>query len=446
MITAQSQFPDKVSAPLPIAASCGLKWLKVALQALQGASVPANETGLTGLINEDDKSSASGLIGMANEISGESTADGWALIRYGEWPNERGLQRFGKEQATQMVGYFKNAWNRIKRAFVGMPVLKGHPDFADQLRKELSREPSEMKRAGLTQLINEIEQRYPDKTIYGTIADMEVREDGLAIKPVLTEAGASLVNEQGLRFFSPHWLAVALPEKSAGKDIQAPIYMMSIGLTARPNIAGTSLVNTAPQVSPMNKTLVLKLLAAMGQPADASASDEQLDAVLTNAIPVAAGFAARPEPTALMNEQSARNAAEAEKSTIAAKLTAAETALVNEQTEHVATRKARNEALVGAAVSAGRITEAQKPIWLGRLERDYATESIALVNEQGAVKVTAKTNAIGARKQSNSASDKFTALVNEAMPKHANNWDSAWAAVKASPEGKALYEMMNSAT
>lgn len=357
------------------------------------------------------------MTGLVNELAVDQ-ADGWALIPYGEWPHDQGLQRFGKAEAEEMVGYFKNPWNRIKRALVGMPIFKGHPD--------------------LPALANQ----YPDKTVYGQIFDMEARDAGLALRLVLSEEGAALVNEKGLTKFSPHWLAKTLGIE-AGRTVFGPVFMKSIGLTDRPNIAVTSLVNSAPggaaenqpQSHPMNK-LIIALLAALGRPLANEATETQISEALTAAVPVATALLQRPEATALANEQTARTTAES-------RLSELTTALANERTALANAIEAHANTLVNHAVVAGRITEADKPIWLGRLKRDFASESTALANCQPVVKTKAKTEQLGNRKPASAAGDEFTALVNEAMPRHANNWTAAWAAVKATAKGKALFEQMN---
>ncbi len=346
------------------------------------------------------------MTGLSNEIDA-ATGDGWARIPYGEWPHAEGLQRFGREEADAMVGYFKSTWNRIKRAVVGMPIFRGHPDLAA------------------------VANEYPDKAVYGTIADLEARDDGLYLRPILSEAGAALVNEKGLKFFSPHWLARKLEPKN-GRPVFAPAFLVSIGLTDRPNISGTSLVNDQTKSASTMPTWLLALLGLANE-----ATEAQVKTKVTDLL-------ARPETTALANETTARNAAESKATELAGKLTAAETALANERTALVNARKAHAETLVAGAVRDGRITEASRAVWLGRLERDFAAESTALANERvgGAVKTAPRTADLGNRKAASPASDRFVALVNERTAK-GESWESAWAAVKASKEGKALFEQMN---
>lgn len=385
------------------------------------------------------------MTGLSNELP-EASGDGWVMIPYGEWPHERGLQRFQREHAEEMVGYFKAVWNRIKRAIVGMPIFRGHPDLAAQLERELARESDPAKRAEIESMVARFKELYPDDAVYGHILDMEARDDGLALRLVLSEDGAALVNEEGLTKFSPHWLSKTLGTDGK-RTIYAPVYLKSIGLTARPNIAVTSLVNTAPEraaekppqnESAMNK-LIIALLAALGRPLANEASETEITNALTAALPHAQALASRPEPTALANEQTARTSAEA-------KITELTTALANERTAVAAAIEAHATTLVDHAIAAGRITEAEKPVWLGRLKRDFTAESAALANEQPKVKTQARTQQLGERKPANAAGDQFTALVNEAMPQHGNNWTAAWNAVKATAKGKALFDQMDAAS
>lgn len=361
---------------------------------------------LTSLANEIEPDRVP-CIGLSNELDA-SAGDGWAVIPYGEWPHEKGLQRFGKPEAEEMVRYFKGTWNRIKRAVVGMPIFRGHPDVA-----------------GLA-------NQYPDKATYGAIADLEVRDHGLALRPILSTAGAALVNEKGLKFFSPHWLARTRPPEG-GRPVFAPALLVSIGLTDRPNISGTSLVNDQPESR--TRMDLLKLIGLLGLANTATEAD--VEAHL-------ASLSKRPEPTALANEQTARTTAEAKVTELTAKLTAAETALANEKTAAAAAVKTRDEGLVAAAIAAGRILPAAKDVWLARLARDFAAESIALANEKAALKTAAVTETLGTRKPASAASTKFTALVNERVAA-GEPWDAAWHAVKASPEGKTLYTEMQTA-
>ena len=116
--------------------------------------------------------------------NGEVASDGWAIIPYGDWPHEMGMQKFHRPQAEAIVAAFENAAGRFfRRAVVGLPILKGHPDHP----------------------VAAIANQYPDKGDKGQIAEMEARDDGLALRLILSSAGADLVRK-GWKFISPLWL------------------------------------------------------------------------------------------------------------------------------------------------------------------------------------------------------------------------------------------------
>ena len=305
-------------------------------------------------------------VGLGNAV--EIGSDGWALVPFGAWPHPDGLQQFGRDEAGSIVGYFKNTWNRIKRAVTGLPIFRGHPDLPGALGNE-----------------------YTDKREYGQIADMEVRPDGLALKLVLSEAGAALV-EHGAKYISPHWLANAIGKTGAGQTIFAPVFLKSVGLTARPNIPCPSLCNSAAaaaQQTKQEKTTMPKWLIELLGLAN-EATEEQAKAAVT-------ALKTRPEATALANEQTARTAAEGKATALEATVTAltnekkaVETKLTETQTALANERKERVDGLLVAAVRAGRILDAERETWRGRLLANFPAESVALANAVPKVKTASE--------------------------------------------------------
>lgn len=390
------------------------------------------------------------LLGLANILATDSGArPGWARIPYGEWPHEEGLQRFGRAEAEEMVSYFRNGWNTLKRAVSGLPIFKGHPDLATELRRQLPRIEDSTTKCRLESRIASLDRQYPDSARYGAIGDMEARDDGLYLRPVLADTGAALVRDQGLKCFSPHWLAQRV-ENPGGRTVFRPVALLSIGLTDRPNIAGTSLVNQQPAF--MHQALLLELLAALGRELPAEATPEQIEAELTAAIPIATALRKKPEAP-LANEDSVRTALANELTSLRAeienqksKMENLSASLANERTAHATTTTARNTLLVASAIREGRILESTRDVWLSRLDRDFASESAALANESAALKTAPRTHALGERKPANAAADEFTALVNEALPRHGHDWARSWAAVKSTPRGQSLYTRMQTTT
>ncbi len=302
--------------------------------------------GLVSLGNEGGEASFE-LAGFGN--SGELSDDGWTLMPFGEWPHSEGIQRFGAEQAQRIVDNFKKGWGRFKRAIVGLPVYRGHPDVAA--------------------FANE----YKDKTEYGQVADMEVRADGLAIKSILSEAGAKLVT-RGLKYISPHWLANAAGKKGS-ITIYEPVFIKSIGLVDRPNIPNKSLINSAEAGKYMNKEFLLKLLALAN-----AATDAEIEAALT-------ALAGRPTAQALANAQAAQQTAEAKAVKAEGELATVKTERDAHATSLANARSANIGSLIASALKAGKITEGEKALWVKRLEQNFEVESVALGNAQ-AMKTT----------------------------------------------------------
>jgi hypothetical protein len=285
------------------------------------------------------------FISLGNEVSADE--QGWQLIPFGEWLHPDGLQRFDESSAKKIVGYFKNTWAQFKRAMVGLPVYNGHPD------------------------VREFANKYPDKTEYGQVADMEVRPTGLAIKQVLSSAGASLV-KAGKKFISPHWLANEVGKTSNGLPIWSPDFLVSVGLTDKPNIPNHSLINSQ-STKPMNPEL-LKLLGLA-----ADATDEQVTAAVT-------ALKNRPEASALANEKTAREAAEGSQTAVKNELDATKTKLTDAQVALANERKAHVETHLGNAVRIGKITIADQETWRPRLLGNFPVEVVALANEKVKVK------------------------------------------------------------
>lgn len=292
------------------------------------------------------------VVGFGNEATIDD--QGWTVIPYGMHPHAMGVQKFGRDEATKMVGYFRSTWNRIKRAITGLPVFNGHPDLPSMANV------------------------YPDKAEYGQIADMDVRPNGLGVKMVLSAAGARLI-EQGKKFISPHWLANETGKTADGRPIFSPVFMKSIGLTETPNIPNpTSLLNSAASAAEssknMNKELLIKLLGLANE-----ANEQAIEARIADLLK-------RPEPSALANEQSARTVAEGTVTNLTNENKSLKTELDGTKVAFANERKARIDECIAGAIRGGKITEAEKPVWEKRLTHDFAEESKALANSAQKVK------------------------------------------------------------
>lgn len=376
------------------------------------------------------------VIALPNELALDE--QGWALIPYGSSlhsgkdafasgsaAEKAGvIQRFTREDAVALVNDFKSTWSTIKRAVVGLPIFKGHPDAP------------------------RFAARYPDKAPRGSIADLEVRDNGLALKPILTPQGGADV-AAGASQFSPFWLLKKTGEEG-GRIVAAPFKLLSIGLVERGNVPGLSLINEDPENSPLMKTQLLALLKLLGQAPAADASDEQIVAACNAAEPIlSAALTAQSRLATVETDLAAlaktKGELEAEKLALAnsvetatGRATTAETALKQERT-------ARAALVVTQAIATGRITPAQREATVLSLVNaaDFAAEEARLQALKPALKTGVYTASLSKeRSAEGDASTTVLSLVNERMEKHDEDYSTAYLAVQTDPKHAALFSGM----
>lgn len=328
------------------------------LQCRVQVAMLANEAPGGSLYDQDHGAEQAEFAGLANEVTVDER--GWAIVPFGDWPHELGMQKFHREQAEAIANAFNAIAGRLKRAVCGLPIFKGHPD------------------------VPALANQYPDKTEKGQIAAVEVRPEGMALKLILSEAGADLV-AKGWKFISPFWLANVIAVGSDGRKTFAPSVLRSVGLVSKPNIPSPSLANAASAAN-HKTTMDPEMLKLLGLAENA-----------TPAQIVAAIKTLHTNAGSLANEQSAHTTAKTALTTAEGKivllenaakthttdLTAAQTALANE-------RKARVDDAVALAIRTGRCLEAEKETWTNRLLANWAAESVALANAAPKVKTASE--------------------------------------------------------
>ena len=326
----------------------------------------------------------------ADLANATAAPDGWSLIaKYGDHPHpgmpgkeQPVLQRFDHAAAEEIVANFKSTWGRFKRFLIGLPIFNGHPDVPG------------------------LERFFPDKETKGTYSDLRAGELGLEGRSVMTANGAKVI-ESGHDRTSPYWFCRALGELTAnGLPIVSPFKLLSVGLVDRANIPGPSLMNAFvgsandnPESRTMNneRTLLIQLLAALGQNVSPTVGDTDLANAVQTAISQAkveapdkaansalltalkAAKVDTPEKLAEFLAQgttlsNAKATAEAAKTTAETAKTAAETALANAKAELTVAkdatageRKAHALRIANAAVTAGIIPPGERDQWVAEL-------------------------------------------------------------------------------
>jgi hypothetical protein len=319
---------------------------------------------------------------LANEAALDE--DGWALIApFGEHPKTRFIKKNGTVQrehfiqvldhqsADQLLSRENSLFRRIRRAVVGIPVYKGHPDLGD--------------------FSPETAVGGAKKEIIGAIDKVRKTERGLEAHFVLTPAGADAVEREGCKYPSALWYVQPVGRRG-GAVLARPFKLLSAGLTAHPNISGVeSLANARhagpTQEPPPTKEPDMKLIAgwllahgATFANADSPAESEVL-AALQKLHASAAGEAA-----ALGNENFTLNGENADLKARLSNMQSNVAALENEngalKSQAAANRTGRAAAVVDLAIARGKLAVCERPARLQTLENsaDFEREAAALLD------------------------------------------------------------------
>ena len=310
--------------------------------------------------------------------------EGWALIApFGEHPKTRYVKKNGtvhrenfiqvldEQSAEQLLARENSLFRRIRRAMVGIPVYKGHPDLGDYAPESGGGQKKE---------------------IIGAIDKIRKTARGLEAHFILTPAGAEAVERQGHKYPSALWYVQ--PVGRRGEAVLArPFKLLSAGLTAHPNISGVESLANARHAGPTQEhttpeepemKLIAGWLLANGVTlanADSPAETQILEA-LEKLHATAAGEAA-----ALGNENTELKSKISDLETSAAALENENGAL---KTRAAAERKGRAAAVADLAIARGKLAVAERPARLEALENtgDFERDSAALLGSAARFKTT----------------------------------------------------------
>lgn len=317
------------------------------------------------------------LLSVANETRPDAT--GWVLLApYGDWDNTVGLQRFQRSDAENVVNEFKRLANLPTR-LMGLPWYIGHPDHA------------------------QFKDRYRDTRAYGRIKELKATDEGLAANVKWSGEGKALIESEAFHGHSVNW---AMRRDGA---VWRPLRLKSVGFTNEPNIPVPPVTAANEQNSDtMKKDQIIAWLKAQGIEVANEATDEQLTAALAKV---------GERVTTAVNETATATAKVAE---LTGQLTAANTKAVTAETNFANERKARIAPLLDAAITAGRLTAAERPA----LEVEFANEFDATLTKLNGLKpklhtaASVRSNGLGTRNaKSRSHIEQIETAVNERMAK-----------------------------
>lgn len=357
--------------------------------------------------------------------------DGWALIApFGQHPKSRQVMQDGRvvtehflqvldnEIADALVRNENTFFKRLKRAFVGVPVFVGHPDLKEHAPATLG--------------------NHGTKRFAGVMDNMRKGEHGLEGHFALTPDGGAAVENEGAEFVSVLWDVTPLENFDAPAGVMPvrPVKVLSVGLTAHPNISGVDSLaneqspagNSNPDPDQIMRDKIIGLLAGHGITL-ANATDDQLLAAL------------QPKredtlrPAILTALGLANTATDAEIVQAAEQGKANATALANAQTEHqTALANAidgRIEARVDLAIAQGRMAVADRAARITALKASATLDKdlAALANE--AVKfqtVTGQADAsrVAAANANRTPREELFRLANEDTRYKGKDWSVAY--------------------
>ena len=327
---------------------------------------------------------------LANEAALDE--DGWALIApFGEHPKTRFVKKNGAMQreefiqvldhqsADQLLSRENSLFRRIRRAVVGIPVYKGHPDLAD--------------------FSPETAGGGAKKEIIGAIDKVRKTGRGLEAHFVLTPAGADAVERQGCKYPSALWYVLPVGRRG-GAVLARPFKLLSAGLTAHPNISGVESLANARHAGPTQELIptkepAMKLIAgwllangAILAHADSPAESEVL-AALQQLHASASGEAA-----ALGNENTSLTGENTDLKSQISNLKSGASALENEtkdlksQISHHKSQRAA--AVVDLAIARGKLAVSERPARLQTLENsaNFDRDAAALLDSAARFKTT----------------------------------------------------------
>jgi hypothetical protein len=373
---------------------------------------------------------AAPLVGEAVELSNlAETGDApvWLEIPFGNFDHKQGVQVVDRASADAMLANLAELKKKKGSKFVGIPIYLNHPDvpaFANQS---------------------------PDKKAKGWITEAEATADGLRLKADLNAPGKELLANKEVRFFSPVWKAEAVAGRTKA---YRPVQLVSIGLTNDPQIDSCQLPNETGGDGPGMPPWLTKGLGL----ADGASEDDHKTA-----------FAAKMDQAQKAGDLADAHAKVQEKQAEAQKandklgkahdaLQKAHQALTGTMANgaageidallthdfganplFTAERKARAEVLVANAITAGKITLAEKEGALATLANagaDFDTKAAELANRKAALKTGSwHTARLGDQKEASERGTAVLDLVNQRMDEKREDYDTAFAAVKKANPG-----------
>jgi hypothetical protein len=257
------------------------------------------------------------------------------VVPYGRYPHKATGAVQLVDHATALA-WAENVAAAKAAGAPGVPVYVGHPD------------------------VPELAAKFPDKAAKGWIVSVGYVRTG-DTECSLSVEWCDAPKPGAFIYFSPYMAG----DDAAGGEVHID-ELKSVGLTNRPNVTRFRLPNeAADEDTQPERTIMKKLLTQLGLPE--TATEDEASAKLQELI-------------------DARTAADRKVEELTATASTANEACATAKKEMANEREARIGLLLDCAMQEGRVTPATKPVWEGRLRKDFANEHAALGKEKPALK------------------------------------------------------------
>jgi hypothetical protein len=323
-------------------------------------------------------------IALANT---EIDADGWALIApFGEHPKTRlakgvdgmivrqeFIQVLDNAAASDLMRAENSFFRRLRRAIVGIPVFRSHPDLATHSPETVT-----------------TDQGKP--VPIGVLDNIRQSDRGIEAHFTLTPDGAAAVENEGYKHPSILWQVKPIETLANGTIRVRPFKIISVGLTPYPNIDGVEALTNErekPAVSQEPKGPDMKLIAGwlLAQGIALANTEAPTESQILESLQKLHSTRSG-EVIALGNEKTTLagriTALEAEKTTLAGQVTTLgnekgtlTTRVTTLENEFKAERKARAEVFTDLVITQGRVDVADRDTTITALANaaDFAVEA-----------------------------------------------------------------------
>jgi hypothetical protein len=336
-------------------------------------------------INSAAVSAINSVIGVWSELSLAEGEKGKRFLycAYGTYPQTladgRVIQQVVDREAAETMAANFGQSGGLAAFSRGIPIYEGHADDADWLRDNPGHKPSAV----------------------GRIKSIHPTDQGIEVEAVYNADGVRLLSGEAPAY-TGHSARWGLKEIPGQPGFYRPVVLISDALTNSPNIQDSHISLNSHQEPTTTMQLTPDALKALGFAPDATPTEAEISAAVIKLLGL---------------KETAENdkvTADGEKTTAKTELTTANSRIST--LEGILSKAVGRE--IDAAITSGRITEAEKPAWITALNTSYDTEIVKLEARMPVLNTSSKVGIDPTRRSDVPAEGTVTAI-NDAVRAYA---------------------------